>query len=264
MSYSFMKFEVTEGVALCTFDRPDAANAMHLGMMEEMFDIAVRIDEDPSIRAAVFTGTGKMFSAGGDLKHFQTKGDDLPAEAKRMTLFLHGAISRMHRMDPPVICAVNGVAAGAGFSFAIQGDLVVAAESAKFTSAYTRAGVSADGSSTYFLPRRVGTKRALDLMLTNRVLSAAEARDWGLVDYIHPDDQMLDKAMELAGMLAKGPTATYGTVKSLILESMSESLESQMERETTGIAEAMRRPDGKEGIDAFVSKRPANFTGKRN
>lgn len=264
MTYSFLTFDVTDGVALCRLNRPQSANAMHIGMMEELFDAAVRIDEDPAIRAAVFTGQGKMFSAGGDLKEFQTKGDDLPAEVKRMTLYLHGAISRLHRMDPPVICAVNGIAAGAGFSFAIQADLVIAAQSAKFTSAYSRAGVSADGSSTYFLPRLVGTKRALDLMLTNRVLDAAEAREWGLVDYVYPDDQMLDKAMELARTLAKGPTATYGTIKSLILESTSESLESQMERETTGIAEAMRRQDGKEGIDAFVNKRTPNFTGRRD
>ncbi len=264
MTYSFLTFDVADGVAVCKLNRPRAANAMHMGMMEELFDVAVRMDEDPSIRAAVFTGEGKMFSAGGDLKEFQTKGDALPAEVKRMTLYLHGAISRLHRMDPPVVCAVNGIAAGAGFSFAIQGDIVMAAASAKFTMAYTRAGVSPDGSSTYFLPRRVGTKRALDLMLTNRLLDAEEARDWGLVDYVHPDEQLLEKAMEMAASLAKGPTASYGTVKRLILESMNESLESQMERETTGIAEAMRRPDGKEGIDAFVNKRPANFDGKRH
>ncbi|MDF1719465.1 MAG: enoyl-CoA hydratase-related protein [Minwuia sp.] len=263
MTYSFLTFDVADGVALCKLNRPDAANAMHMGMMAELFDVAVRIDEDPAIRAAVFTGAGKMFSAGGDLKEFRTKGDDLPAEVKRMTLYLHGAISRLHRMDPPVVCAVNGIAAGAGFSFAIQGDIVMAAESARFTMAYTRAGVSPDGSSTYFLPRRVGTKRALDLMLTNRLLDAEEARSWGMVDYVHPDDQLLDKAMEMAASLAKGPTAAYGTVKRLILESMSESLESQMERETTGIAEQMRSADGKEGIDAFVNKRPAKFSGKR-
>ncbi|ANK81308.1 MAG: enoyl-CoA hydratase [Rhizobiales bacterium NRL2] len=261
MSYEHMTMDVSDGVALCRFNRPDAANAMHLALTEELLDIAIRCDEDPAIRAVVFTGAGKMFSAGGDIAFFQKEGDDLPAMAKKMTVFLHAAISRLHRMDPPVICAVNGTAAGAGFSFAIQGDLVLAGEGAKFTMAYTRLGVSPDGSGTYFLPRRVGTKRALDLILTNRLLSAEEAREWGLVDYVHPDDALLDEAMKLAATLAKGPTATYGRVKHLIHDSLNETLESQMERETRGIAESMRSADGREGIEAFLAKRPAKFGG---
>lgn len=261
MSYDHFKFEVTDGVAVATFNRPDAANAMHLPLCEELLDISIRCDEDPAIRAVVFTGEGKMFSAGGDIAFFKKEGDDLPAMAKKMTVFLHAAISRLHRMDPPVICAVNGTAAGAGFSFAIQGDLVLAGESTKLTMAYTRLGVSPDGSASYFLPRRVGTKRALDLILTNRLLTAEEAREWGLVDYVHPDDKLMEEAMKLAGQLAKGPTGAYGRVKHLIHDSMNESLESQMERETRGIADSMRSADGKEGIDAFLAKRPANFGG---
>lgn len=262
MAYEHLTLEVADGVALCTFNRPDAANAMHLPLMEELFDVAVRLDEDPAVRAAVFTGAGKVFSAGGDLKYFSTRGDALPADAKRMTLFLHGAISRLQRMDAPVICAVNGSAGGAGFSFAIQGDMVLAAEGAKFVMAYTRAGLSPDGSSSYFLPRRVGTKRALDLMLTNRTLSAAEALDWGLIDRVCPPEALLDEAMTLARQFAAGPTRAFGTVKRLLLDSMGETLESQMERETTGIAECMRGPDGREGIDAFVNRRQPSFTGR--
>lgn len=261
MSYEHMSMDVSDGVALCRFNRPDAANAMHLALCEELLDIAIRCDEDPAIRAVVFTGAGKMFCAGGDIAFFQKEGDDLPAMAKKMTVFLHAAISRLHRMDPPVICAVNGAAAGAGFSFAIQGDLVLAGERAKFTMAYTRLGVSPDGSASYFLPRRVGTKRALDLILTNRVLGAEEAREWGLVDYVHSDDALLGEAMKLAATVAKGPTAAYGRVKHLIHDSLNETLESQMERETRGIAESMRSADGREGIEAFLAKRPAKFGG---
>lgn len=261
MTYEHMSIDVSEGVALCRFNRPDSANAMHLPLCEELLDIAIRCDEDPSIRAVVFTGEGKMFSAGGDIAYFKDQGDNLPAAAKKMTVFLHGAISRLHRMDAPVICAVNGTAAGAGFSFAIQGDLVLAGEGAKFTMAYTRLGVSPDGSATYFLPRRVGTKRALDLILTNRLLTSEEAREWGLVDYVHPDENLLDEAMKMAGMLAKGPTGAYGRVKHLIHDSMHETLESQMERETRGIADSMRSEDGQEGIDAFLAKRAPQFGG---
>ncbi|WP_416897394.1 MAG: enoyl-CoA hydratase/isomerase family protein [Minwuia sp.] len=261
MSYNTMSFEVDGNVAVATFNRPDAANALNLEMSEDLFDVAVRCDEDPAIRAVVFTGAGKMFSAGGDIAFFG-KQDSLPAMVKKMTLFLHGAISRLNRMDPPVICAVNGTAAGAGFSFAAQGDIVMAAESAKFTSAYSRLGVSPDGSSSYFVPRRIGTKRALDLMLTNRVLSAEEARDWGLVDYVHPDAALMDETMKLAHALAAGPTKAYGRIKNLIHESLNETLESQMERETVGIAEGMRSADGQEGIAAFLAKRKPEFTGQ--
>ncbi|PJK29529.1 enoyl-CoA hydratase/isomerase family protein [Minwuia thermotolerans] len=262
MSYEHMTMDVSDGVALLRINRPDSANAIHLPLTEELVDAAIRCDEDPAIRAVVLTGEGKMFCAGGDIGFFVSQGEDrLPSVVKKMLLNLHGAISRLHRMDPPVVCAVNGTAAGAGFSLALQGDLVLAAESAKFTMAYTRVGLSPDGSSSYFLPRRVGSKRALDLILTNRLLTAAEALDWGIVDYLHPDDKLMDEAMKLAATLANGPTRAFGTAKRLIHESSTDSLESQMERETVGIVECMRTPDGKEGMDAFVNKRPAKFGG---
>ncbi|MEC9347073.1 MAG: enoyl-CoA hydratase-related protein [Pseudomonadota bacterium] len=261
MSYENLIYEVTDGVALCTFNRVDAANAMNKPLMEELYDVAVRIDTDPAVRAAVFTGQGKIFSAGGDIRFFKSLGDKLPEFVKRMTLNLHGAISRLHRSDVPVICAVNGAAGGAGFSFAIQGDIVIAGEGSKFVSAYSRLGVSPDGSSTYFLPRLVGTKRALDLMLTNRTLTAAEAMDWGLVDRVVADDKVLDEALKLAREFAGGPTLAYGRIKRLIHQSLNESLETQMENETVGIAESMRSADGREGVAAFLEKRKPVFRG---
>jgi len=261
MHLETLTLDVADGVATITMNRPDDANALNFVMAQELFDVAVHCDEEPGIRAVILTGKGKMFSAGGDIVEFSGVGEQLPARVKHMTMYLHAAISRLHRMDPPVICAVNGTAAGAGFSLAIQGDIVMAAEEAKFTMAYTRLGVSPDGSSSYFLPRRVGTKRALDLALTNRLLSSNEAESWGLVDYVHPAATLMDAARKLAGQLAQGPTLAYGRVKQLMHDSMNESLESQMERETVGIAESMRSADGREGIDAFINKRKANFKG---
>jgi len=262
MSYETLTYAVDGAVATITLNRPDDANALDLQMSKELFDVAVKTDEDPAIRAVILTGTGKMFCAGGDVAFFSTQGDQLPSMAKHMTMYLHAAVSRLNRMNAPVICAVNGTAAGAGFSLAIMGDIVMAADSAKFTMAYTRLGVSPDGSSSYFLPRRVGTKRALDLMLTNRMLSAGEAESWGMVDYVHPADALMDEARKMAAMFTEGPTLAYGRVKNLIHESMHETLESQMERETVGIAESMRSADGREGVDAFVNKRKAVFRGE--
>jgi 2-(1,2-epoxy-1,2-dihydrophenyl)acetyl-CoA isomerase len=262
MNYETMTFEVADSVATITLNRPDDANALNLQMSKDLFDVAVECDENTDIRAVILTGTGKMFCAGGDIAYFSTQGEKLPTMVKHMTMYLHGAVSRLNRMDAPVICAVNGTAAGAGFSLAIMGDIVMSADHAKYTMAYTRLGVSPDGSSSYFLPRRVGTKRALDLMLTNRLLSASEAESWGMVDYVHPGETLMDEARKMAAMFAEGPSKAYGRVKNLIHDSMHETLESQMERETVGIAESMRSADGREGVDAFVNKRKAGFTGK--
>jgi 2-(1,2-epoxy-1,2-dihydrophenyl)acetyl-CoA isomerase len=164
-------------------------------------------------------------------------------------------------MDAPLVVAVNGTAAGAGFSVAISGDLVLAAESAKFAMAYTAAGLSPDGSSSFFLPRLVGMRRAQELMLTNRRLSAAEALDWGLVSQVVPDAELADTAFALAKQLAAGPTRALGMVKKLLATSFQESLETQMELEARGIAEMAGTADGREGIDAFLSKRAPGFRG---
>src|SRR5438309_246363 len=141
---------------------------------------ATRGSEDPAVRAVILTGAGKMFSGGGDLKSFAAQEDKLPAHLKEVALYLHAAISRFVRMDAPVIAAVNGSAGGAGMSLCLFADIVLAAESAKFTLAYTRAGLSPDGGSTDFLPRIIGVRRALELALTNGVISVREARAWGL------------------------------------------------------------------------------------
>ena len=261
MSYGTLKYETEGAVARIVLDRPDAANAMNNQMMEELFDAAVRVDEDSAVRAVVITATGRMFCAGGDLAEFGAAGPDVPGLLKRMTHNFHGAITRLTRMDAPVVTAINGMAAGAGFSFAVAGDLAIAAESARFTMAYTRAGLTPDGSSTYFVSRLAGLRRAQELMLTNRMLSAQEALDWGLVTRVVPDDALQDEAMKLATELAAGPTCAFGKVKRLLLKSTGDSLESQMEAEAMAIADAARTADGQEGIAAFLAKRPAAFTG---
>ncbi|MGH0032014.1 MAG: enoyl-CoA hydratase/isomerase family protein [Myxococcota bacterium] len=261
MDYDHIEYALEAGVATLTLNRPDAANAIHLPLARELMDAAIRCDEDPAVRAVLLTGTGKMFCAGGDLRSFAEKGDELPAALKELTVYLHAATTRLARMDAPVVVAVNGAAAGAGFSLAVSGDLVLAAESAKFTMAYTAAGLSPDGSSSWYLPRLVGTRRTQELMLTNRRLSAAEAREWGLVTRVVADDALAGEARELAGQLAQGPTRAFGTVKKLLLTSHGEGLETQLEHEARGIAAMAGSADGREGIQAFLEKRAPKFTG---
>ena len=256
-----LKYEVQDHVATITFNRPDAANALDMQMGRDLMAASIKASEDRAVRAVVITGAGKMFSAGGDLKSFAAQGDALPSHLKEVALYLHAAISRFVRMDAPVIAAVNGAAGGAGMSLCLFADIVLAAESAKFTLAYTRAGLSPDGGSTYFLPRIVGLRRALELALTNRVLSASEAREWGIVTRIVPDAALQDEARALARQLAAGATGALGAAKRLLHHSSSESLETQMELEAQAIAERARGADAREGIAAFIAKRPANFRG---
>ncbi len=262
MTFETLTLDQAGGVATLTLNRPDAANAMNLKMAEELMKVAIQFDEDPSVRAVILTGAGsKMFCAGGDLAAFDAEGDRLPAVIKEMTTYLHAAISRFARMDAPLIAAVNGIAAGAGFSLALMADLVWAAGSAKFTLAYTRAGLVPDGSSTYYLSRIVGLRRAQELALTNRVLTAPEAESWGIVNRVVAADDLMSDVGQLAAELAAGPTSAYGDAKRLINMGTQESLETQMELEARGIASAARGKNAREGIRAFLEKRPPIFDG---
>ena len=262
MSYETLKLDIADNVATITLDRPDAANSINLQMGEELCDVATRCDEDANVRAIVLTGAGKMFCAGGDLASFANTDDEMPLLLKRLVTALHAAISRFARGDAPVICAVNGTAAGAGFSMAMATDLAIASSEAKFTMAYTAAGLSPDGSSSFYLPRLVGTRRTAELMLTNRRLSAEEALQWGLINQVVPPEEVMPTAMALAKQLASGPTKAYGTVKKLLTQTFSESLETQMELEGRWIADSARTADVKEGISAFFEKRKPDFKGQ--
>ena len=261
MSFETLLYETRDGVAYITLNREDAANAINLQMGRDLMLAALRCDEDPGVRAVLIRAQGKIFCAGGDLGSFSSAGEGMPRLLKELTTYLHAAISRFARMSAPVVAAVHGSAAGAGFSLACASDLLVCAESAKFTLAYTRVGLTPDGSSTYYLPRLIGTRRALELMLTNRVLSSQEALAWGLVNRVVADDQLAQESEGLARQLATGPTLAFGAVKQLLLSSANESLETQMEHEARAIADAARSSDAREGIEAFFAKRRPKFNG---
>ena len=259
-TYEFIQLTEEDGVATITLNRPPA-NALNAQMTHELFQAAVYCSATPAIRAVVLTGAGKLFCAGGDLPEFATA-DNLDAHLKVMTTHLHGAVSRFARMDAPLIGAINGTAGGAGFSLACACDVALAAESAKFTLAYTAAGLTPDGSSTYHLPRLVGLRRAVEMALTNRRLSAAEALEWGLINAVYPDDQLLAEAHKLARQLAQGPTLAYGAAKRLLANALNESLETQMENEAQSIIRMGKTADAREGIEAFLNKRPPTFSGQ--
>jgi len=262
VGYQTLNFEVSAGVATITLNRPNNMNAMSPQMGAELHEVALGIDADQGIRAVVLTGEGKVFCAGGDLGEFAAAGDGARTLIMKMTGDLHLALSRLARNAAPVIAAVNGTAAGAGFSLLMAADLAIAAESAVMTMAYTNAGLSPDGSSTYYMPRKIGDRRARELMLTNRLLSAQEALDWSVVNQVVADGEALPAAQKLAAKLAQGPTQAYGQVKALLDSSFDHSLESQMELEARAIAALVGSADGQEGLHAFLDKRKPQFSGQ--
>lgn len=256
--YQTLTFEQTGPVARIVLNRPDAANGMNDDMTRELAAVARRCD-GPGTKAVVITGCGRFFCAGGDLKAVATSPLGPGPFVKSIADDLHRALSTFARMDAVLITAVNGVAAGAGFSLAIAGDLVLAAESAKFTMAYTRAGLSPDGGATFNLPRIVGVRRAQELMLTNRTLSATEAAEWGLVTQVVADGELDAAADALAQQMAAGSRGSAGAVKKLLLMSFGNGLEEQLENEARLIGQCADSADGREGVDAFLTKRAPRF-----
>ena len=262
MAYETLSLDVTGGVATLALNRPDAFNALNLALARELLGAVVELGEDPAVRCVVLTGAGRAFCGGGDVKDFADNLPRIGVLIKELTTYVHGAVSRLVRCPKPVLTAVNGVAAGGGLALAMAGDLVLAAESARFTMAYSRIGATPDGSSSYWLPRLVGLRRAVELFYTNRVLTAREALEWGLVTRVVPDAELADATRKLAGELAQGPTLALGRGKLLFHAATTESLETQMELESQAIAGSGHTEDFAEGVRAFVAKRPPAFQGR--
>jgi 2-(1,2-epoxy-1,2-dihydrophenyl)acetyl-CoA isomerase len=262
MTFETLLFQVDASLARITLNRPEAANSMNLQMAQDLMHAMLRCDQDPEVRAVLITGSGGTFSAGGDLQSFSGAKDRLGPFLRELSTYLHATISRMARMDAPVVAAVNGAAAGGGMSLACAADLVLAAESARFVIAYSQVGLSPDLGSTYVLPRLIGLRRTQELLLTDRRLSAAEAHAWGLVTRVVPDAELEAESEKLARSLAAGPTRAFAEVKRLLLTTYGEGLESQMERESVAISGTARTDDAQEAIQAFLAKRRPKFSGR--
>lgn len=254
-------YDVRDGVAHVRFARPEGANAVNPTFSRDLREVMLEIDFDDAVKAVAVTAEGKVFCAGGDLKEFNAAGDGLPRLASDMLTDFHGAIYKMNRMPKPVVAGVNGTAGGAGMSIVAAFDLVVCGESARFTMAYTRAGVTPDGTSSYFVARHIGLRRMLDLTLTNRMLTAEEAEAWGFVNRVVPDDEVDATTAALAQELADGPAWALGHAKQVVYSGYESPLEQAGEFEGVTIAAAMGTHDGREGIAAFVEKRKPQFTG---
>ena len=258
-TYETLTIDRREKIVVITLNRANEANGINGLMARELAVAAQTCDEDPSIKVVVLTATGRFFCAGGDVKEMATYGDHTALEIKRLADEVHRANSTFSRMRAPLVVAVNGIAAGGGFSLAMSGDLVIASESASFTMSYSSVGLSPDGSSSYFLPRLIGLRKTQELMFTNRMLGAQEALDWGLINKISPPSSLLDEAMQLADVVVRGAPESNAIVKKLLLATFGNGLETKMAIEGRYISECAASINGREGILAFTQKRPPQF-----
>jgi 2-(1,2-epoxy-1,2-dihydrophenyl)acetyl-CoA isomerase len=262
MPYEALIVDIRDHIATLTLNRPDAYNALNAQMASECLEAITQVDEDPTVRCVVITGAGRAFSAGGDVKGFHDHLPEIATHLNHLTHLFHSAISRITRMPKPVIAAVNGVVAGGGMGLLLACDLAYAVETATLSMAYTRIGTNPDGSSTYWLPRLVGPRRALELIYTNRVLSAQEALAWGLLNGVMGPERFLDEVHAVARQLALGPTLAYARCKRLCYTSLHASLETHMANEAHELAASGNTEDFREGLMAFMEKRPPIFQGR--
>jgi 2-(1,2-epoxy-1,2-dihydrophenyl)acetyl-CoA isomerase len=249
-----------DGVARLTLDRPERGNAIDLTLARELSEVLQRWSVDRRVRAVLLTGAGSSFCVGGDLKSFAGQAD-LPLHLTEVTTHLHAALSQLMALDAPVVAAVQGSAAGAGLSLAAAADIVLAGASSRFVMAYTAIGLTPDGSASWTLPRVVGLRRALELALANRHLDAEEAVAAGLATRVVADAALPEEALAVASRLAAGPTGALGATKRLLRGSLGHDLEAQLALEARSLATAAGTADGREGITAFLEKRPPTFGG---
>jgi 2-(1,2-epoxy-1,2-dihydrophenyl)acetyl-CoA isomerase len=240
-------------------NRPDAFNALNLDMMKELSQALTFAENETSVLGVILTGKGKAFCSGGDLKWISQQKDDARSVLYELAPEFHRSIVQIRRMDKPVVAAVNGIAAGGGFSLALACDFRIMTESAILRQAYTSSGLSIDGGGSFALPRLVGLARAMEIMAFDHPISAAQALEWGLVTQVISDGQAVDAAIKMLNTLSQRSLHSFAWSKSLMLDSFDHDLETQLELERQGISECAAHPDGQEGLKAFVEKRKPSF-----
>ncbi len=261
-----MRIEIDGEIGTLTLDRPDAFNAMSPELIGEMTVAFAWLADQAPLRGLIVTGAGQAFCAGGDVNWFRKgveSGEiDLPSDVRRGAEVLHQAIIDMRRIPYPVIGAINGPAAGAGFSLALACDIRIAASTAFFAPAYGRIGASPDGGMTYFLPRVVGPSKALELLLEDPNLKAAEAKELGLVSEVVEPDELMEAARAKAEELAKKAPHYVRMAKKLVGVSIENSINDHLQLERHGIADSMATEDLRNGVETFFSGGTPEFHGR--
>jgi 2-(1,2-epoxy-1,2-dihydrophenyl)acetyl-CoA isomerase len=260
---SSILFDVRDGYAVVTLNRPDRLNSFNPEMHERLREALADAKRRDDIRALLLTGAGRGFCAGQDLSDRVVRADIVPVDlGQSISTHYNPLIRTLHELPKPIVCAVNGVAAGAGANIALACDLVLAARSASFVQAFCKIGLVPDSGGTYFLPRLLGTARAMGLALLGDRLRAEDAERWGLIWKCVDDAKLMDEAHALTGQLAAGPTKGLGEIKRAIYASAGNTLDAQLDLERDLQRELGRSADYREGVTAFMDKRAPQFTGK--
>lgn len=254
--------DIRDQIATLTFNRPQVRNAMDYDLMIALKANTEAILDDANVRAVIVRGAGGAFMAGGDIAQFHEHIDELPALITKEAREFHYTILALRRMAKPVLAVVEGPCAGAGMSMMAACDLAIATNDAMFTLAYSNLGASPDGGSSYFLPRLLGYRKALELAMLPDRFDAATALNLGLVNWVVAKDELETRVAAIAKRLANGPTVAFAKTKALMNQSLDMSIESQLEAEVSAFADCARTGDLREGVTAFVEKRKPIFSGK--
>jgi 2-(1,2-epoxy-1,2-dihydrophenyl)acetyl-CoA isomerase len=255
--------DLTDGLLTIRFNRPDSLNSLNRALLEGANEAFARAAKDKEVRAVMLTGTGRGFCAGADLTEASASAGGGPYDmSDNLRQLYDPLVLAIARLEKPVLCAVNGIAAGAGANFALACDIVVASDKAIFLQAFARIGVVPDAGGTWFLPRQAGLAKAMGLMMLADKISAEEAERLGLIWAVLPDDSFEQEARALGLRLAKGPTQVHASIKAMLRESLGNTLETQLALESRHQSLASRSEDFREGVMAFLQKRDANFKGK--
>ncbi len=248
-----------DSIAQLTLNRPESYNALNIVTAQALTRTLLDIGADPAIHGIVITGGGTAFSAGGDIKFVLAHPHGPAAAFHELATHVHVCVTEIRRLHKPVIAAINGVAAGGGFSLALACDFRIMAESARLKQGFTSNALCIDAGGTFTLPRLVGLARALEIAAFDEPISAEQALAWGLVTRVVPDARLLEAALDMARTLAQKSLHTFGHVKTLLTDSFDTPWEAQLERERRGLATCAGHADGLEGLHAFVEKRPPRF-----
>ena len=262
MLYEHIEYTVARGVACLTLNRPDSLNSFTAAMHGEVAEVLKDAAEDRAIRAVVITGAGRGFCAGQDLNDRNVAPGERVDLGESVDQFYNPLIRRITGMEKPVICAVNGVAAGAGANLALACDLVFAAESAKFVESFAMLGLIPDSGGSWHLPRMIGMARAKGMAMLMPKVTAQQAKEWGLIWEVVEDAKLMDTVMALAEHLATQPTRGFAYTKQAFSASMTNTLDEQLELEKTLMSTAGFTDDYAEGVKAFLEKRQPEYKGQ--
>ena len=254
--------DITDGIAHVRLNRPDVSNGMNVELLRALGEAIMVCRGEANVRAVLLTGAGKNFCAGGDVHTFASKGEKLPDYLRQATAYLQNAVAGLIRLEAPVIASVQGFAAGGGgFGLVCASDVVVAGASAKFLAGATRVGMAPDAGVSVTLPRLVGLRKATEILLTNPVISAAEALDFGIVTRVVPDDKLVDASLTLARELAAGAPKALAATKRLLWSGIGTSVEQCLPEEARTVSELSGTADAREGLAAVIERRKPKFTG---